>query len=108
MSSMSENYRKEIEEKGDDKMRPLEIDKEKENRLLDTHCELQALYDSLVDKPYNKKMKKMLLELSAYFRYKWEQEKAENSKKYWQEASRQMFLRIRDETLNSKRKQKKK
>lgn len=68
---------------------------------------LEEFSDKLPDIPANKKLKKVVQELSWIFRYKWEEERAKASMNYWREQRRKTTLMLRDKTLGKKKKRKK-
>jgi len=86
------------------------MESEKEKIFLDTHAGLEILIAELkpivenkvagrkfpVNHRQNRKLLELAQELSAYFRYKWEQEKAENSVEYWRNASYQMLKKVKE------------
>jgi len=86
------------------------MESEKERIFLDTHAGLEMLVAQLkevvekvngrkfpVHHRQNKKLLKIAQDLSAYFRYKWEEEKAQNSVEYWRNAEFQMLKRVKEE-----------
>jgi len=74
------------------------------NHYLIVHCRLDEFAKTLLDRPYNKKLKQVAKELSIIFRYKWEEEKAKASMEFWHENKRKAILKLRDETLGRKKK----
>jgi len=90
---------------------------EKERILLSTHIGLEMLVEELkpvvenkagarkfpVSHRQNKKLLQIAQDLSYYFRYKWEEEKAQNSVTSWRNEEWQLLKRIK-ETLDKEAK----
>ena len=81
-------------------------DKEQEKIFLSTHCGLEILKAQLEKgkdlSPENKKLYKTVTELSYYFRYRWEQQKAENEACEWRGSAWEVLKRVKEELLPRK------
>jgi len=68
-------------------------------RSLTTYLEIERFRDSLSDTPKNKKVKNLLNGMANIFRYKFEEEKAEEGMKFWAARRREEFLLLREKKI---------